>query len=196
MQYTLRNLQEATEYSITVSGVLSDGEDRNHLTVSTLAAGQHLLVCNIVKKSFTSSVLHAFHVVPSGPPISVNVSLVTASTITVQWERMDCIHHNGHLTGYSVRYGVQGYHSTQTMNVLGGSVATATISNLSVSTTYEIEVAAVNSTGSGIFSPVVIAVTRQSECFMAFITCMHFTIVHFGENNTYGPVGWCTTHLL
>ena len=40
-QYTLRNLQEATEYSITVSGILEYGETNDYLTASTLAAGQH-----------------------------------------------------------------------------------------------------------------------------------------------------------
>ena len=75
-------------------------------------------------------------------------SHVTASTITVQWGRIDCSHHNGHLTGYLVRYRVQGHQNTQTMNVSGVSTDVTTISNLMVSTTYEIEVAAVNSAGS------------------------------------------------
>ena len=44
MQYTLRNIQEATEYSITVSGILSNGEARDYLTVNTLAAGQQLYI--------------------------------------------------------------------------------------------------------------------------------------------------------
>ena len=41
MNYTLRNLQEATEYSITVSGILSDGKTKVPLRATTLAAGQH-----------------------------------------------------------------------------------------------------------------------------------------------------------
>ena len=40
-QYTLSNLQEATVYSITVSGILEYGETNDYLTASTLAAGQH-----------------------------------------------------------------------------------------------------------------------------------------------------------
>ena len=85
---------------------------------------------------------------------------MTASTITVQWGRVDCRHHNGHLTGYSVRYGVQGHQIAQTMNVSGVSTAVTTISSLMVSTTYEIEVAAVNSAGTGMFSPVILATTQ------------------------------------
>ena len=104
-----------------------------------------------------------FNAVPSAPPIPINISHVTASTITVQWGRVNCSHHNGHLTGYSVKYGVQGNHNTQTMNVSGDSVTMATISNLMVSSTYEIEVAAVNSAGTGMFSPIVMATTQPSE---------------------------------
>ena len=102
---------------------------------------------------------------PSAPPLPVNVIYVTGSTITVQWGRVNCSHHNGHLTGYSVRYGVQGNHNTQTMNVSGESVARVTISNLTVSTTYEIEVAAINSAGTGIFSQAIKATTQPSECY-------------------------------
>ena len=39
MQYTLRNLEEATEYSITVS--LSDGEEEEFIRAITIAAGQN-----------------------------------------------------------------------------------------------------------------------------------------------------------
>ena len=87
---------------------------------------------------------------PSAPPTYVNTSNVTSSTITIQWGRVNCKHHNGLIIGYSVRYGVQGNINT-TMNIIsGGSVNNTTISNLLVSTTYEIEVAAVNSAGVGV----------------------------------------------
>ena len=54
------------------------------------------------------------------------------------------------------------------MNISGGSVNNTTISNLLVSTTYEIEVAAVNSAGVGVFSPVILADTEPSECSLIF----------------------------
>ena len=80
---------------------------------------------------------------------------MTSSSITVQWGAVDCIHHNGNITGYSVRYGVQGSESTQTVSVSGGSVTEATISSLMPSTTYSIQVAAVNSAGIGVYSTAV-----------------------------------------
>ena len=118
---------------------------------------------------------YGFHAAPSAPPISVTVSHVTTSTITVQWGSVNCSHHNGHLTGYSVRYRVQGHQNTQTMNVSGVSTAVTTISNLMVYTTYEIEVAAVNSAGSGMFSPVVIATTQPGKSLISLqSTCIQY----------------------
>ena len=91
---------------------------------------------------------------PSAAPTSVSVpeEHVTFSSITVQWGAVDCIDRNGVITGYSVRYGVQGSGSTQTMNVSGGDTRQTTILDLSSSTTYSIQVAAVNSAGIGVYS--------------------------------------------
>ena len=71
---------------------------------------------------------------------------------------MNCIHRNGDITGYSVRYGVQGS-GTQTVSVPGGGATIITISGLTPSTTYSIEVAAVNSAGTGVYSLAVISET-------------------------------------
>ena len=78
---------------------------------------------------------------------------------------MDCIHLNGDITGYSVQYGVEGGSgSTQTMSISGGSVTEANISSLMSSTTYSIQVAAVNSAGIGVYSdPPVATETLQSK---------------------------------
>ena len=62
---------------------------------------------------------------------------------------MDCIHRNGDITGYSVRYGVVGSGSIRTMIV---SEDVATISSLMPSTNYFIRVAAVNRAGIGLYS--------------------------------------------
>ena len=100
---------------------------------------------------------------PSAAPTSVRKSEVTSSSITVQWGAVDCIHHNGDITGYSVWYGVQGNGSTQTMNVSGGSLTEATISSLMPSTNYSIQVAAVNSAGIGVYSdPITVETDGES----------------------------------
>jgi len=91
-------------------------------------------------------------IAPSAPPTSVSTSDVTFSSITVRWGRVDCIHRNGDITGYSVRYGIQGSETTQTLTVSGGATTNATISGLDSSTNYEIAVAAVNSAGTGMYT--------------------------------------------
>ena len=64
-----------------------------------------------------------------------------------------------------MRYGVEGEQNTQTMNISGGNGAIATISNLVPLMTCEIEVAAVNSAGTGMFSSVMTATTQPSKSF-------------------------------
>ena len=85
---------------------------------------------------------------------------MTSSSIIVQWGAVDCIHRNGDITGYSVQYGVVGSGSTQTMSVSVGSVTEATISSLMPSTTYSIQVAAVNNAGTGEFSNIMFELTE------------------------------------
>ena len=75
-----------------------------------------------------------------------------SSTITIRWRPGKCVHSNGDITGYSVRYGIQGNGGIQTVNVSGGNSTKIAISGLKSSTTYSIEVAAVNSAGIGMYS--------------------------------------------
>ena len=93
-----------------------------------------------------------FSPVPSSSPTLFQVTDRHSSSITAQWGAVDCIHHNGDITGYSVRYGVQGSGSTQTESVSGGAATEATISGLTPSTSYVIATAAVNSAGTGVYS--------------------------------------------
>ena len=88
---------------------------------------------------------------------------MTSSSITVQWGAVDCIHRNGDITGYSVRYGVVGSESTQTVSVSGGDATEATISSLMPSTSYEVAVAAVNSMGTGNYSSELSVQTSESK---------------------------------
>ena len=88
---------------------------------------------------------------------------MTSFSITVQWGAVECIHHNGDITGYLVQHRAQGNENV-TMSVSGTK---ATVSNLMSSTTYSIEVAAVNSAGTGVFSPVIMSMTQTSKCYKA-----------------------------
>ena len=84
--------------------------------------------------------------------MSVTTSSSSSSTITVQWGEVPCIDQNGVITGYSVQYGVMGSGNTQTVAVDGAAATEATIGDLMSSTTYSIQVAAVNSEGTGVYS--------------------------------------------
>ena len=93
-----------------------------------------------------------FLLAPTAPPTIVSTSNVTNSSITVQWKPVDCIHRNGDIKGYSVQYGVQGNGSYQTMNVSRGTTTETTISVMGSDTTYSVKVAALSSTGTGMYS--------------------------------------------
>ena len=99
---------------------------------------------------------------------------VTYSSITVQWGPVNCSQHNGDITGYSVRYGVQGY-DTQTMNVSGDATKT-TIPELNSSTVYVIEVAAVNSAGTGPYSDPITETTDGK------FSCMFYNPLYWGAS--------------
>ena len=71
--------------------------------------------------------------VPSSAPTSVSATS-TPTTITVQWGMVQCIHRNGEILDYSVRYSGGG--STQTMPITGGGTRQTTISGLTPSTDY------------------------------------------------------------
>ena len=82
---------------------------------------------------------------PSAAPTSVRVSEDSSTSITVQWEEVECIHRNGNITGYSLTYGRQGSEVYTNETKL-------TIYGLTASTTYKIRVAARNSAGLGSYS--------------------------------------------
>ena len=103
----------------------------------------------------------AFPPAPSAAPTSVSVSEVTTSSITIQWGAVDCIHHNGNVTSYSVQYGVQGSGNPQMKDDIGGEATQTIIPGLMPSTTYSIEVAAVNSAGTGVYSPAIMEKTAD-----------------------------------
>ena len=154
--YVITGLEEDSSYSITVQAMNSIGmATSNTATGMTQEAG--MSVCKTSKQYcelFTSMFPMSFPPAPSAAPTSVSVSEVISSSITVQWGAVDCIHRNGDITGYSVRYGVQ------TESVSGGGATQTIISGLTASTQYSIEVAAVNNAGTGVYSNVIMQLTQ------------------------------------
>ena len=119
-------------------------------------------------------------VAPSAPPNSVTATS-TPTTITVQWGMVPCIHRNGEITGYSVRYGVQGQ-STQTMSVSGADTTEITISDLMSPTNYSIEVAAVNSFDTGPYSDPITVETPLSR-FSHFFDPLNGIVMQWNLSN-------------
>ena len=78
----------------------------------------------------------------------------------MNWGPVDCIHQNGDIIGYSVQYRSLGSRSTQTIIVAGDATTETIITNLDPTTTYSIEVAAVNSVGTGVYSAIIYANTK------------------------------------
>ena len=89
---------------------------------------------------------------PTGYPRSIRSGTVTPNSITVHWEEVDCLDRNGAITGYIARALSNG-REEGTASV-GGDDREATISGLTPSTQYIVQVAAVNSAGTGPYSPI------------------------------------------
>ena len=125
----------------------------------------HLYLCDLPKLP-TEVIKSMFHIVisvPSAPPTSVRVTRVAGATITVKWEPVNCIHQNGEITRYLVKYRSEANGEVLVVNT---SEKQITLPNLMPFTNYSIEVAAVNSAGTGKFSSATMTVTRQSEYTM------------------------------
>ena len=99
----------------------------------------------------------------------MSVSEVTSSSITVQWGAVPCIEQNGEITGYSVQYG------NQAQSVSVGNATEITISNLTPSTTYNVQVAAVNDADTGDYSNIISIMTLGIICS---IDGLEYTIIY------------------
>ena len=114
---------------------------------------------------------------PDAPPTNVTTVDVTSSNITVQWGPVDCIHQNGDITGYSMQYGVQTSGSTQTIiEVPGGATTQHTISGLQCASNYSIEVAGINSAGTGVYSNKILIVT-EGIIFHILLHCNYYKCI-------------------
>ena len=88
---------------------------------------------------------------PSAAPADLIFLTSTSSTISIQWEAVPCIHRNGRITGYMIQYKEVGGGVFITESV-SGDQKEARITGLKSSTFYDIQIAAVNSVGTGPFT--------------------------------------------
>ena len=75
---------------------------------------------------------------------------ITPNSITVQWGEVECLSRDGVITGYTVLVLRNG--ALEGTVEIGSDVLEATVPGLTPSTTYIVQVAAVNSVGTGPFN--------------------------------------------
>ena len=138
--YTIRDLDEGSEYNISVNVSNRAGNGIGHTTVYTVETGNEI-------NPFT---LHCYHfcfiLVPSAAPSGVS-AVAGVFNITLTWEQVECAHRNGNITEYEVYLwregtGVSNFTTNKTI---------FTFTELLPSRTYKFGVAAVNGAGIGVY---------------------------------------------
>ena len=97
-------------------------------------------------------------------PTSVSATDTTATTITLQWGPVNRRDQNGNITGYSVRY------RTDNLYI---SIGEITFTDLMPFTYYNIEVAAMNSVGVGVYSDTICRQTLNGCDYISFLQLKH-----------------------
>uniref|UniRef100_A0A8C5B5A4 Fibronectin type-III domain-containing protein n=1 Tax=Gadus morhua TaxID=8049 RepID=A0A8C5B5A4_GADMO len=99
---------------------------------------------------------------PSAPPQTVIASGRTNQSIMIQWQPPPESHQNGPLQGYIIRYCLSGLPvDCQMKNLTNPDQTTLLLEDLIIWTNYEIEVAAYNGAGRGVYSHKVTEWTLQ-----------------------------------
>ena len=163
--YTITGLEPGNRYTITVTVSNSAGTApvSNTVTAMTEETCRETQIFNTQILRFISSAA------PSGSPTGTNEVAVTSNTITVQWGEVPCLHRNGEITGYIVEATTSG-DVVRTVNVPDGNARELTLSELASSTQYTVQVAAVNSAGTGPSTG--FAVQTEGECSVYHCCCL------------------------
>ena len=81
-----------------------------------------------------------------------SIDITMSASITVTWEPVPCMYRNGVITGYVIRYRELNNDSVSVETITRDKTSVFEITGLKPSTQYEIEVAAINSVGTGRFT--------------------------------------------
>lgn len=100
---------------------------------------------------------------PSGPPIGLVGSARSFSEIMIQWSPPELHHRNGAVLGYIVRYRLHGYNNAPwtNHNISNEVQRNYLIGELITWKDYDIEVAAYNTRGTGVFTRAITVKTRE-----------------------------------
>ncbi|XP_066560557.1 protein sidekick-2 isoform X2 [Amia ocellicauda] len=143
---------------------------------------------------------------PSAPPQNVIASGRTNQSIMIQWQPPPESHQNGILRGYFIRYCLAGLPvGYQFKNITNPDVTNLLLEDLIIWTNYEIEVAAYNGAGLGVYSHTVTEWTLQGVPTVApgnvLAKAVNSTTIHFtwkapspqfinGINQGYKLLAW------
>lgn len=168
--YVIDGLEEDSTYIIVVTVHYTDSNGNSiPAFVNTTSAGMFFLLVENV------SIIHYFNIVyvePSVAPSNVVVTRKTATEITVQWEKVPCIHRNGDISGYNVLYRQLGGQEVRrhVEAVPGRETYTYTISQLLPAMSHEISVAGVNEAGTGVYSSPISTRTESGAISLRFFS--------------------------
>lgn len=142
----ITNLRPATTYQFRVSAMNSVGEGQPSMPTNppiTLPAQP-----------------------PNASPIGVVGAPRSSTAITIQWQQPPPESHNGELMGYIVRYKLAGYaeHTPwYNHNITNSAQMSCLLEDLIVWQNYQIQVAAYNEMGIGVFSPSIFVRTKEGR---------------------------------
>ena len=99
---------------------------------------------------------------PSAGPDNIIPYDVVPRSFSVQWGMVRCIHRNGDITGYSVRYGEVESGIIDTPSMENADIFNTSFSGVMPDTRYSVEVAGVNSNRVGVYQSIIVT-TPQSQ---------------------------------
>ncbi len=124
-EQTYNGLEEFSDYQLSISAFNSAGSATMVVTATTLPAA------------------------PSDQVESLQITSTNATSITIQWERVECIKRNSEITGYEVSYRLTTDTDGITTPVSGTDSRTFTASGLIPGARYVLEVVPVSGSGNG-----------------------------------------------
>ena len=149
---TLDNLEEDSVYSVTVTAISTGDSFYTTIEVTTADAGNVYTISDAHTVQYFMAPIIFFLSAPSGPPQNVTITDINLNSIDVDWRSIKCIDRNTEITGYIVRYGPVSDSGDRNEVPADGPSTTFTLTGLSQSTNYSIEVAGNSDLGRGPFS--------------------------------------------
>ncbi|KAG8182396.1 hypothetical protein JTE90_018287, partial [Oedothorax gibbosus] len=127
--YVLKNLEEFTDYEVTVQAFNDVGSSSRSLPSREKTR----------------------EAVPSSGPSDVKINATSSTTIVVNWNEVPKIHQNGIIEGYKVHYGAKNV-PFQSKTIESNSTFTTTLTELRKYSLYSVQVLAFSRIGDGVLS--------------------------------------------